>query len=135
MIRSNAATVTAPNRWISPARAPARSMRISVSCSPGRKPASIAARASLTDCPICGISRDGSDYRTPRLRSQCDVGGIPGLNAIKSENRLFDLILIQVKAATCDARHGCASDGQMQQRFHEVDTVSVFCVGKPRMRA
>ena len=47
----NAATATAPNRWTLQNSRRAPRWRISASCSPARRPASTATRASPTSCP------------------------------------------------------------------------------------
>jgi hypothetical protein len=49
--RSSAATATAPSRWTSPGSRRAQPTRTSASCSPPRRPASTATRASPTSCP------------------------------------------------------------------------------------
>ena len=60
--RSNAATATARSRWTSPSSRRAPRWRISASCSPARRPASTATRASPTICPTCAASPAGSEH-------------------------------------------------------------------------
>ncbi len=62
-IRWNAATATARNRWTSPSSRHAPRSRTSASCSPAKRPASIATRALRTICPTCAAFRAGSNGR------------------------------------------------------------------------
>src|SRR5262245_51484743 len=60
-IRWNAATATAPSRWISPSSRRAPPMRIAATCSRARRPASTATRASPIGCPTCAACPAGSE--------------------------------------------------------------------------
>src|SRR4029079_9349810 len=66
MTRLNAATATAPNRWILPVKARAPSRRTSDICSPSRRPASIATRASPITCRTCATFPAGNKATAAR---------------------------------------------------------------------
>jgi hypothetical protein len=75
-----AATATVRSRWTSRGRARVPPMPINVCCSPDRRPASTATRASRINCPTCGMCRGGNRAERLRLDRGCQNGPPRGLD-------------------------------------------------------